>query len=34
MGVSYLEHNPDVAAADMNPLEHWLMYGQYEDRAW
>ena len=28
----YLAMNPDVAAAGINPLEHWLQYGIYEDR--
>jgi hypothetical protein len=29
----YLDDNPDVAAAHVNPLNHYLQYGQYEDRA-
>lgn len=28
----YLASNPDVAAAGVNPLEHFLVYGQHEDR--
>lgn len=31
-GARYLEENPDVAAANMNPLEHFLIYGRYEGR--
>jgi hypothetical protein len=27
----YLAENPDVAAAGVSPLEHYLLYGQYED---
>lgn len=26
----YLHLHPDVAAAEVNPLVHWLLYGQYE----
>ena len=29
----YLIHNPDVAAAGVNPLEHFLQYGRAEGRA-
>src|SRR5262249_20552720 len=28
----YLAHNPDVAAAGVNPLEHYLQSGQFEGR--
>lgn len=28
----YLESNPDVVTQDINPLVHWLLYGQYEGR--
>jgi glycosyltransferase involved in cell wall biosynthesis/SAM-dependent methyltransferase len=28
----YLERNPDVAAAGMDPLDHWLSYGAREGR--
>ncbi len=32
---SYLAANPDVAAAGVNPLDHFLMNGIYEGRsAW
>lgn len=30
---AYLNHNPDVAKANMNPLTHYLKYGQKEGRA-
>ena len=29
----YLIHNPDVAAAGVNPLEHFLQFGRAEGRA-
>jgi hypothetical protein len=29
----YLAANPDVAAAYVNPLSHYLHSGQYEDRS-
>jgi len=29
----YLAANPDVAAAGVNPLDHYLMFGVYEGRA-
>lgn len=29
---AYLANNPDVAAAGVNPLTHYLQYGQYEVR--
>ena len=29
---SYLQANPDVAAAGVDPLQHWLRYGQAEGR--
>jgi serralysin len=29
----YLAANPDVAAANMNPLDHYLNFGIYEGRA-
>ena len=28
----YLRHNPDVAAAHINPLDHFLTFGIYEGR--
>jgi serralysin len=28
----YLAANPDVAAAGMNPLDHFLQFGIYEGR--
>ena len=31
-GARYLAENPDVAAAGMNPLEHFLVYGRFEGR--
>lgn len=31
---AYLEHNPDVAAAGINPFEHWVVAGQRERRRW
>ena len=31
-GQFYLRANPDVAAARMDPLEHYLMFGIYEGR--
>jgi hypothetical protein len=31
---AYLQANPDVAAAGMNPLQHYQQYGQAEGRAW
>jgi serralysin len=30
--LGYLAANPDVAAANINPLEHYLMFGVYEGR--
>lgn len=33
-GDRYLEHNPDVAAATMNPYEHWVVAGYREQRSW
>gem|GEM_PF-4586104 len=32
-GEHYLCNNPDVAAAGMDPLEHYVRYGRREDRA-
>jgi hypothetical protein len=31
--LGYLAANPDVAAAGMNPLDHFLQFGLYEGRA-
>ena len=31
-GARYLAENPDVAAAGMNPLAHFLQFGRYEGR--
>ena len=28
----FLQFNPDVAAAGLNPLEHWISHGQFEGR--
>lgn len=28
----YLESNPDVKAAGVDPVEHWFTYGQFENR--
>lgn len=28
----YLKSNPDVAGSHINPLEHYILYGQYEGR--
>jgi GT2 family glycosyltransferase len=33
-GDRYLENNPDVAAAAMNPYEHWVVAGHREHRGW
>ncbi|MBT9486717.1 MAG: glycoside hydrolase family 99-like domain-containing protein [Rubrivivax sp.] len=33
-GERYLEHNSDVAAAGMNPYEHWVVAGYAERRRW
>ena len=30
--LGYLAANPDVAAADVNPLDHFLTFGIYEGR--
>jgi serralysin len=30
--IGHLAANPDVAAAGMNPLDHYLMFGIYEGR--
>jgi serralysin len=30
--LGYLAENPDVAAAGVNPLEHFLSFGIYEGR--
>lgn len=30
--LSYLKLNPDVAAAGINPLEHYIRHGRYENR--
>jgi hypothetical protein len=29
----YLRANPDVAAAGVNPLEHWIYNGRFEGRS-
>src|SRR5262249_15212672 len=29
----YLDANPDVAASGLNPFDHYLTWGVYEDRA-
>ena len=31
--LGYLAANPDVAAADVNPLEHFLAFGIYQGRS-
>lgn len=31
---AYLAANPDVAAAGVDPVSHWLEFGRYEGRAW
>lgn len=33
-GESYLDHNPDVRAGDIDPLVHYLRCGMDEDRSW
>jgi hypothetical protein len=30
---AYLDANADVRAAGINPLEHWLLFGEAEGRA-
>lgn len=30
----YLERNQDVAAAGVDPVQHYLMYGRFEGRVW
>jgi hypothetical protein len=30
----YLDHNPDVAAAKVDPAKHWLEFGYRENRRW
>ena len=31
---AYLERNQDVAAAGVDPVQHYLMYGRFEGRTW
>lgn len=33
-GAAYLRANPDVAAAGVDPLQHYQMYGKAEGRTW